>query len=88
MSEYTFFDNSHLLVKTNPTITFSNGMVLWLAEKGETVKIDQYDWYMLNQADRYIRQVGKNREPVIAKPAPEDDSIFGSILSFLFGWMK
>ena len=41
MSEIKFFDIPELLVQTDPTITFGNGMVSWLAEKGETVELTQ-----------------------------------------------
>lgn len=70
-------------------------MVLWLAEKGETVELTQRDWVFLNKADTYIQYVGIGRyAPICKKPAvvakvvPEDDSIFGSVLKFLFGWIR
>lgn len=76
-------------------------MTLWLAEKGETVELTQRDWVLLNKADTYIQCVGIGPSPmgrgryapickkpaVVAKVVPEDDSIFGSVLRFLFGWM-
>lgn len=93
MSEFTITNSSNLIVQTDPTITFSNGMVLWLAEKGETVEINQYDWDLLQHADRYIKHIGNYRyapavkETIVAKPAEKDDSVLGSIKAFLFGWM-
>lgn len=101
MSEIKLFDIPELLVQTNPTITFSNGMVLWLAEKGETVELTQTDWNLLVKANSYIQGVGISpspmgrgryapickKPPLVAKVVPEDDSIFGSVLKFLFGWM-
>ena len=99
MSEVKFFDIPELLVQTDPTITFGNGMVVWLAEKGETVELTQSDWNLLVKANSYIQYVGigpspmgKGRyapitkePPIVAKAVPKDDSIFGSVLRFLFG---
>ena len=101
MSEIKFFDIPELIVQNDPTITFSNGMVLWLAEKGETVELTQSDWNLLVKANSYIQYVGigpspmgKGRyapitkePPIVAKVVPKDDSILGSIKAFLFGWM-
>ena len=96
MNEYTIYNNSNLVVQTDPTITFSNGMTLWLAKKGEIVEINQFDWDLLQAADQYIKRIGLGRYApnskicVAANPVPkeEDNSIFGSILRFLFGWME
>ena len=93
MSKFTITNNSNLVVQTDPTITFSNGMVLWLAEKGETVEINQYDWDLLQHADRYIKNIGlyryapASKQTVVAEVAEKDASILGSIKAFLFGWM-
>lgn len=61
MNEFTVADTSKYVVQTNPTITFSNGMVLWLGEKGETVNMTDYDMELIYRADRLISQIGKYR---------------------------
>ena len=76
MSEFTISTNHNIVVETNPTITFSNGMVLWLGEKGETITMTDYDMELIYQADAYIRSIGKYRyssrtETVKAEPSVE-----------------
>jgi hypothetical protein len=61
VNEFTVADTSKYVVQTNPTITFSNGMVLWLGEKGETVNMTDYDMELIYRADRLISQIGKYR---------------------------
>lgn len=92
---FTRSDCAAIMVESNPTITFSNGMVLWLAEKGETVEINQYDWDLLQQADRYIKHIGKYRyapagkQTAVAKVAKkENKSFLATVTAFLFGWMN
>jgi hypothetical protein len=61
MNEFTVADTSKFVIQTNPTITFSNGMVFWLGEKGETVTMTDYDMELIYRADRLISQIGKYR---------------------------
>lgn len=61
MNEFTIADASKYVIQTNPTITFSNGMVLWLGEKGEQVEMTDYDMELIYRADRLISQIGKYR---------------------------
>ena len=61
MNEFTISTNHNIVVQTNPTITFSNGMVLWLGEKGEQVELTDYDMELIYRADRLISQIGKYR---------------------------
>lgn len=44
-------------VKTQPTVTFSNGMVLWLAEKDEQFVLTNPDMRLLYEADVFIRNI-------------------------------
>lgn len=63
-----------------------------IAEKGETVEINQYDWDLLQHADRYIKHIGKYRyapaskQTVVAKK--ENKSFLATVTAFLFGWMN
>lgn len=61
MTEFKISTNHNIVVQTNPTITFSNGMVLWLGEKGETVTMTDYDMELIYRADGLISQIGKYR---------------------------
>lgn len=75
MNEFTIADTSKYVIQTNPTITFSNGMVLWLGKKGEQVEMTDYDMELIYQADRLISQIGKYRyssrtKTEKAKPTP------------------
>lgn len=88
-------NTSAIIVQTDPTVTFNNGMTLWLADKGQTVEINQYDWDLLQQADRYIKHIGKYRyapaskQTVVAKVAKkENKSFLATVTAFLFGWMN
>lgn len=61
MNEFTIADASKYVIQTNPTITFSNGMVLWLGEKGENVTLSDYDMELIYRADGLISQIGMYR---------------------------
>lgn len=61
MSEFTLSTNANITVDCNPTITFSNGMTLWLGEPGEQVELSDYDMKLIFQADAYIRNIGRYR---------------------------
>ena len=50
--------DSNIIVKTNPTITFDNGMVLWLAKEGETFELSSYDWSKIQQINAMVRSLG------------------------------
>lgn len=56
---FNFTSDSSIVVQTDPTITFENGMTLWLGKKGETVQITQYDWDCLNAMAPYVNQLGR-----------------------------
>lgn len=60
MSESIFITNSsiNIVVKSNPTITFDNGMVLWLGKEGETFELSTYDWNKILQINAMIRTLG------------------------------
>ena len=61
MNEFTISTDHKIVVQNNPTITFSNGMVLWLGEKGETVTMTDYDMELIYRADGLISQLGMYR---------------------------
>lgn len=61
MNKFTIADTSKFVIQTNPTITFSNGMVLWLGKKGETVTMTDYDMELIYRTDNLISQIGKYR---------------------------
>ena len=54
MSELKISTDHNMVVQTDPTIAFSNGMVLWLGEKGEKIgleimPIDSIQWRFYNE---------------------------------------
>ena len=55
-------DTENLVVKTQPTVTFSNGMVLWLAEKDKEFVLTESARCLLYEADRYIRNIKVERD--------------------------
>ncbi len=55
---YITSSSSNITVKTNPTITFDNGMVLWLAKEGETFELSSYDWNKILQINAMVRSLG------------------------------
>jgi hypothetical protein len=75
MSELKISTEHNMVVQTDPTIGFSNGMVLWLGEKGETVTLTDYDMELIYRADGLISQIGMYRyssrtKTEKAKPTP------------------
>lgn len=49
---FTTNSNSNLIVQSNPTIQFNNGMVLWLAKKGETYELKPGEWELITQMNQ------------------------------------
>lgn len=58
MSNIFYTNEMNITVKTNPTITFDNGMVLWLAKEGETFELSSYDWNKIQQINAMVRSLG------------------------------
>jgi len=92
-SQITISSANNLIVNTNPTIQFDNGMVLWLGNEGESVEVSTYDWQMILAARPYINQIGliKDRyvdNPKVLKPIVKKSSIFTFLKKFLFNLNK
>lgn len=86
--------DSNIIVKSNPTITFDNGMVLWLAKEGETFELSSYDWAKIQQINAMVRSLGifKDRyltqEEIKKEEEKEKNSISYKIRKALEKWAK
>jgi len=63
MSDLFQNNNDNLTVQTDPTVTLRNGMTLWLAKKGKSFELTQYDWDLIQCIDRYASMLGKYQYP-------------------------
>ena len=63
MNNFTIFDSSKLIIQTNPTVTFRNGMTLWLAKPGETFEITECDWHLIQRIDNLANHLGRYQYP-------------------------
>lgn len=54
-----FQNNNNIVVKTNPTVQFRNGMTLWLAKPGESFELTQYDWDLIQRIDQLAMMLGR-----------------------------
>lgn len=87
MTESIYFTStsSNIAVKTNPTITFDNGMVLWLAKEGETFELSTYDWNKILQINATVRSLGLFKDrymtdaEVKAEKKKEEKSVWNKI---------
>jgi hypothetical protein len=87
----SLFGTSELTIKTNPTITFDNGMVLWLAKEGESVEINTYDWNIIQRMNKDVSLLGiykdvlvDKSETIINKNIKKETNTFLSTLKQIF----
>lgn len=68
MSDFYTTTDNRIVVRSNPTIKFQNGMTLWLGDEGESVELSHHDWKIIEEINALVLLIGATSVQHVIKP--------------------